>query len=214
MEIKAGPERSKNIAFGVSWFYLTLYIPTALMAYLPQWYSLNFKLNSRCNIIGHTVAQQYIAELNRFLIHLSPLPDWWSAKEKLHLGEVRDMLDLLALLSVLCIVGVVTVFSRSKIYAYSLTNLAIILSLLIIIPFFETFWVNVFHPLLFDNDLWRTSFMDRSFYIMPGIFFKHSLILLITLAVTINGFFCFYFRKTGTVRSNDPMMKSKKGAGR
>ncbi len=188
-------KKIKNALFGVNLFYLTMYVPIALMTYFPLWYTLNCKLHPRCRMIGYENALKYIDQLTGFFFHAGALPYGWTTKEKLHLAEVRDILDILALTAVISIVILAVTFHRSKIAVYARLNLVIILSLLVLVPFFKTFWVQVFHPLLFDNDLWRNNFLDRSYYIMPGVFFKHSMILFISTSALINIFLWFAFKK-------------------
>lgn len=187
-------KKIKNTIFGAALFYLTLYLPVALMTYFPLWYSINCKLHSRCNAIGTSNARAYIDQLTDFFLHLNPLSAGWTIKERLHLAEVRDMLDVLALFAVICIALLIVTFNRTKISTYALVNLAVILSLLLVLPFFKTFWTKVFHPLLFSNDLWKNNFMDRSFYIMPRVFFKYSIICLVAVSALINGLTWFFFR--------------------
>jgi hypothetical protein len=175
--------------------YLTLYVPTALMSYLPHWYVFNCKFHSRCEMVGHENAIKYVDELNRFFFHKSPLPFGWTEKEKLHLGEVRDIMDTLAIIALICIILLVLVFNRSKITSCAIFNLSIITSILLLMPFFKTFWVNILHPLLFNNDLWINDPFDRSFYIMPWVFFKHSFIGFISISAFLNGFLWLSFRK-------------------
>lgn len=186
---------TKNLFLRVSLFYLTLYIPLALMIYFPQWYTFNCKLHPRCRMIGYENALKYIDELTHFFLHSSPLPGSWTVKEKMHLAEVRDILDLLAVAAVICIVILITVFDRSRLSTYALVNLVIILSLLVLVPFFKIFWLKIFHPLLFNNDLWKNNFLDRSYYIMPGVFFKHSMIFLIGVSALLNALIWRFFRK-------------------
>lgn len=188
-------DKIKNTFFGFSLFYLTLYIPIAFMTYIPQWYIFNCKFHPRCNFIGYSNSLKYIDELTDFFLHKNPLPIDWTPKEKLHLAEVREMLDVLAIVTIICIFLLIITFNRSKISTYALINLVIILSLLLLIPFFRTFWVKIFHPLFFDNNLWKNNYLDRSFYIMPRIFFKHSMIFLITVSSLLNAFTWFFFKK-------------------
>lgn len=188
-------KKIKKILFGVSLFYLTLYLPFVLMSYCPQWYAFNCNLHPRCKLIGYSNALRYINELTGFFFHRNSLSNEWTSKEKLHLIEVRDIFDFLVLIAILCILLLILFFDRTTLSTYALLNLAIILSLLLLLPFFKTFWVNVFHPLLFNNDLWMNTYRDRSFYIMPDVFFKHSIILLISMSTLLNGFGWLFFRK-------------------
>lgn len=167
-------------------FYLCLYIPIALMAYYPQWYIFNCKLNPRCDFTGYPKVVKNIDELTDFFLHKNNLPGDWTVKEQLHLTEVRGILDFLAIMAVFGIILFIFSFNRFKIATFALINILIILSMLLVIPFFRTFWVKIFHPLLFDNKLWWTNHLDRSFYIMPEGFFKYSIIFMIAFSFVMN----------------------------
>lgn len=72
---------------GFSLLYLTLYVPTAFMAYSPLWYNLNCMIHPGCKYIGNARASKYIDELTGFFLHLGELASGWTTKEKIHLGE-------------------------------------------------------------------------------------------------------------------------------
>jgi uncharacterized membrane protein len=188
-------KKTKNTLFGLSLFYLCLYIPVALMTYFPQWYTFNCKLHPRCGYIGYSTAQKYINELTDFFLHKNDLPGNWTVKEKMHLAEVRDILDFLAVTAIISIVLLIFLFNRSFISKSALINMIIILSLLLLLPFFKTFWLKIFHPLLFDNNLWKNNYRDCSYYIMPRAFFKHSIIFMVSFAAVLNGILWLYFKK-------------------
>ncbi|NIO81239.1 MAG: hypothetical protein GTN53_09740 [Candidatus Aminicenantes bacterium] len=194
----------KNVFFGLSLFYLTLYIPLAFMTYFPVWYTFNCHLHPNFNIIGLEKANQYIHELTGFFMHKDNLTSGWTYKEKLHLAEVRNLLDIMALIAFFCLILFIVTFNRKKLPGIALFNLIIIFSLLILLPFFNFFWVKIFHPLLFKNNFWRNYPLDRSFYIMPGVFFKHSMIFLISSASIINAIIWSVFREK---------VRIKKGSG-
>jgi hypothetical protein len=185
----------KNAFLGISLFYLSLYIPVALMAYCPQWYIFNCKLHPRCDYIGYPTALKHIHELTDFFLHKNILPGDWTVKEKLHLAEVRGILDSTALIAFMGIILFIFSFNRFRIATFALINLLIILSMLLIVPFFNMFWVKIFHPLLFDNKLWLNNYLDRSFYIMPECFFKYSIIFMIAFSFALNVLIWLYFKR-------------------
>ena len=197
--------RIKRIVFGFSFFYLTLYIPLALMVYFPYWYILNFKFHHRYEMIGIESAVKYINELTCYFRHCGQLESPWSLKERIHLVDVRNILDVLLIIGITVLLLTIFLFksNRPKLPPLALLNLVIILSFIIIIPFFRYFWVNIFHPLLFDNYLWWNNYHDRSYYIMPGIFFKISMIFLIMVSAGINGITWFFLRKLKGENSNN-----------
>jgi uncharacterized membrane protein len=67
-------------------------------------------------------------------------------------------------------------------------NAGIVVSLVVVLPFFKTFWMEVFHPLLFDNELWRTNPKDLTWYLTPRTYFRYTILLLILLTVLLNVF--------------------------
>jgi hypothetical protein len=172
------------------------------MTYFPQWYTFNCKLHPRCDYIGYPLAQKYIHELTDFFLHKNDLPGNWTIKEKMHLTEVRDILDFLAVTAILCTVILILVFNRSYISKCALVNMIIILSLLLLLPFFKFFWLKIFHPLLFDNNLWKNNYRDCSYYIMPSSFFKHSIIFMVSFAAVLNGILWLYFKKYAKPKMN------------
>ncbi|MCP4154515.1 MAG: DUF1461 domain-containing protein [bacterium] len=185
----------KRIVLGISLLYFTLYIPTAFMSYSPLWYMFNNKIHSRVRLIGYDKAQQYTGQLTNFFLHGDHLPDHWTAKERKHLADVRNILDYLALFALLSTISIIATYNRKTIASSAGINVAIILSLLLLLPFFAAFWVNVFHPFLFDNNLWRNNYLDHSFYIMPRVFFKYSMIFLISTASLLNTTLWFFLKK-------------------
>jgi glucan phosphoethanolaminetransferase (alkaline phosphatase superfamily) len=146
-------------------------------------------------MIGSANAVRFIDELTGFFLHMGQLNGNWTAKERFHLLEVRGILDVAACIAGICILLLIVTYNRSILPFYSTVNLLIILSLLILLPFFKFFWVKIFHPLFFSNNLWLNNSFDRSFYIMPGVFFKHSLIFLVSSAALLNGFVRVFARK-------------------
>jgi hypothetical protein len=199
----------KNILFGLSFFYLGLYLPITLMTYFPQWYIFNCNMHRRCDYIGYSRALKYIHELTGFLIHKNPLSNDWSVKERMHLAEVRDILDILAVTAIIGIVLFILFFKRAKISKYALVNLVIIGFLLLMVPFFKVFWQKVFHPLLFDNNLWKNTYADISYFIMPRVFFKHSMIFMILFSSLLNGFLWIFFKKYSTPNRKQKNLKGQ-----
>jgi Protein of unknown function (DUF1461) len=179
-------DKTKKIAFNLFLFYLTIYIPIAGMSYLPQWYSFICKLHPRCDFIGQEKAVILIDELTGFFIHQNDLSSEWTYKEKTHLWEVRNILNLLTVMAVIAAIGLILTFNKKHIAKAILINMAIIIALSTLLLFFKFFWTKIFHPLLFDNNLWKNNPFDKSFYIMPGVFFKYSVIAFFLGSLSIN----------------------------
>ncbi len=178
--------RIKGIILFVSLFYLTFYIPMSLTFYAPQWMKLNCNWHERCKIIGYDNAYRGIDELASYFRHRGGLESFWTVKEKTHLKEVRGMFDKMLIGGAFALVMLILTYDRRRVPRYALINAAIILSLLLILPFFTTFWRDIFHPLLFKNNLWMNNRYDLSFYIMPRQFFKYTIALLIAISVSVN----------------------------
>jgi uncharacterized membrane protein len=172
------------------------------MCYLPQWYTAICKLHPRCDFIGRENARILIDDLTGFFLHQNELPPIWTQKEKTHLSEVRSILDTLAAIFVVAVFGFVLTFNKKKITKTILVNMAIILALSTLLLFFKFFWVKVFHPLLFSNDFWMNTPYDRSFYIMPGVFFKYSMIAFFIGVFIINAVIWSFNRKAGKKRES------------
>ncbi|MCZ6528200.1 MAG: DUF1461 domain-containing protein [Candidatus Dadabacteria bacterium] len=176
----------KGFILFISLLYLTFYIPMTLTFYFPQWMELNCGWHNRCEQIGNERAIKGIKELASYFRHQGELNSFLTQKEKLHLKEVRGILDKMFFLGLLSLVMISLTYNRQRVSRYALINAVIIITLLIVLPFFGTFWRHVFHPLLFDNDLWMNNKYDLSFYIMPRQFFKYTVALLIILSFSIN----------------------------
>ena len=173
----------------VSWFsllYLTLCIPFAFMVYFSPWYKLNCRLHPISQRIPTEKASVYIHELTGFFLHSHPLETDWSAKEKFHLTEVRGIFDILAGAAILSLALFGFTFNKKHTRKFAGINLLIIISLLLIIPFFRYFWVSILHPLLFNNLAWKTNPGDVSFFLLPPAFFYYSTIFLIAASFIIN----------------------------
>jgi uncharacterized membrane protein len=184
---------------GVSLTYITIYLPVALMAYLPHWYFLVCKLHPGCDFIGQSITKNWINELTGFFLHINQLAPGWSAKEKIHLLEVRNIFDIMGFMAIAAVILFVISFNKKNLSTAAFINMVVILSLIALLPFFKFFWIKIFHPLLFDNDLWRNKPFDRSYYLFPSVFFKYSAIFLIVVSSTINGFTWIISRKKKSV---------------
>jgi len=187
-------KKVKNIIFGICSSYLLFYIPIAIIAYLPHWYLINCKVHNMCDCLGKSKAS-FITELTSFLFYNKPLSRGWSVKEKIHLAEVKGILDLLAIIAIICLILFIICFNRKRISKNAVINFFIIGILLLILPFFKFFWLKIFHPLLFNNSLWKNTPGDISYYIMPRAFFKNSIFFLIIFSSLLNGLQWFIFKK-------------------
>ena len=176
----------KGLILFVSLLYLTFYIPMMFTIYLPTWMKFNCDYHKRCEVVGIEQANEAISELSAFFRHEGGLESFYTEKEKLHLSEVRGIFDRLFIAALAALVLLALTFSPGRASRFALINAAVILLLLLVLPFFGTFWREIFHPLMFDNDLWMNNKYDLSFYIMPRQFFKHTVALLVVLCFLIN----------------------------
>jgi uncharacterized membrane protein len=147
---------------------------------------LNCGFHERCEVAGESKAYAGINELSAFFRHQGGLESFYTEKEKLHLKEVRGIFDKLLIAGISALILLVLTFNPKSASRFALINTIIILSLLSVLPFFGSFWRDIFHPLLFDNDLWMNNKYDLSFYIMPRQFFKYTVALLSGLCFLIN----------------------------
>lgn len=178
--------RIRSIFLFISLLYLTFYLPMSLTFYLPQWMEYNCELHNRCQVIGMERSIEGINELSSFFRHQGELDSFLTQKEKLHLKEVRGIFDKMFFLALISIGLLIFTYENRRVSRYALINAGVILCLLFVLPFFGTFWRDIFHPLLFDNDLWQNNKYDLSFYIMPRVFFKYTVGLLIISCFLIN----------------------------
>jgi len=187
----------KFFSFGFSLLYCSLYLPLILIIYFSFWYSFNFRFHKRYLIIGKEYAENLINELINFFWHKGQLNAGWSQKERIHLTEVRNILDMILIIAIVCTIIIFLFFRelKPKLSFFFTANVLFILILFLIVPFFKLFWVKLFHPLLFRNNLWRNSFKDLSYYILPGIVFRNSIIYLLSSSLSINAVSLFITRK-------------------
>ncbi len=173
----------------VCWFcllYLSIYLPLAAMIYLPTWYQVNCQWHPRCEMIGMPTAQQGIAELTRYFRHQGELLTRWTAKERSHLAEVRQIYDGMFVIAWLAVIGLVWRLRPANGRSAALVNLGLLAAMLAVLPVFKPFWQDFLHPLLFDNLDWKNNRDDLSYYIMPRRFFLHSTAALIGAAALLN----------------------------
>jgi hypothetical protein len=173
-------------ALQLSLFVLTLYLPLAAMVYSPDWYLLNCRFHDRCTRLGVERVEAAAADLTGYFAHRNELTDSWTQKESRHLAEVRAIYDRLAIFASAAVFMLMLSWQTAVVTRVALWNLYLLAGLLLVVPFFTPFWKEVFHPLLFDNELWKNNRADTSWYLMPRLFFRNSFALLIFAAVLLN----------------------------
>ncbi|VFQ42844.1 hypothetical protein [Desulfoluna butyratoxydans] len=179
--------RARALLTGVSLFYLTFWVPLAAVVYTPFWYDAACGIHGRCGRLKTGPPRVLVRELTSFLSHGGALAHGaWTAKERRHLAEARDRLDLAAVVAAAALACLAFAATPSLLRGSALVNLALFPLLTGIFPFFSTFWRDLFHPLLFSNQLWLNTPLDVSYYLMPRRFFFWTLALGIGAAVAAN----------------------------
>ncbi len=176
-----------NLIIFISLFYLTFYVPFALTSYSSHWIQYGCSFHNRCEVLGSDNVENAADNLVSFLLHKKELNDQWRVNEKIHLNEVRTILDIMFIAAFLA-VTVLTMLRRkiSGLYKFAVVNLIIALCFFIVLPNFKTFWRDIFHPVLFDNDLWKLTRQDTLFYIMPRVYFKTTTAVILSLWAFLN----------------------------
>jgi len=177
----------KNVLVFSSLFYLTFYLPFVFVAYNPYWINYNCENNQRCSKVKTEFRVNAVNELTSYLSHRGELNTGWQKNEKIHMSEVRHIFDIMfmAALASLALLLIIRK-DRMSLYKFAIINIVIAIALLLIVPNFKTFWRDVFHPLLFNNDFWKMSRQDVSYYITPRSFFKLTTIVILSTWMSLN----------------------------
>ncbi len=178
----------QKFSIGLCLIYLSVYIPIFGVLYFPFWYEINCNWHGRCEQFGNEKATDRIHELVAYMSHVGELSGSdWTLKEKWHLEEVRRIFDCLFFAGIVAGGLLILLFNTKTIRWASIGNIVLLLCFCGILPFFGFFWRDIFHEWLFDNAFWKNNPHDVSYYIMPRVFFKHTMMLVIGIAIFING---------------------------
>lgn len=204
-------QRIKATLFPLLLLFWLFCLPLAFSIYTPFSYQSNCLWNERCERMGATKTKNSIGEITRFFRHQQDnLPPPWTIKEFQHLLEVRGIYNwvfslFMAITLLFIIDGLVSKNARKQYHHFAkhslFISMALLLASLLLIPFFKDFWMNVFHPLLFDNELWRTNPRDISWYLMPKTFFLR-LIIFISLTTLLLNVLIWHLTKDKPASSN------------
>ncbi len=163
----------------------TLWLPIAAAVYLPGWHAASCDWHKRCTGYGEERARQRIDELRGFMQHRAELPaQAWTAKERAHLAEVRTLLERATLLALLGALIFFHAQARQRAAVARAAMLAVA-ACVIVLPFFGTFWREIFHPLLFDNLMWKNYPADTSWWVMPRLYFQYTTGMVIGVATLL-----------------------------
>ena len=87
----------KNVLVFFSLFYLTFYLPfLCSLLIIPYWINYNCDNNDRCSRVKTEFRVKAVDELTSFLSHRGELKTGWQKNEKIHMGEVRHIFDIMA----------------------------------------------------------------------------------------------------------------------
>lgn len=179
----------KNIIFLFSLLYITIYLSSVFVIYSSSWYEFNYKQQETYLKLSEEKVQNSTSNLINYLLHKEELNDNWNSKEKLHYIDVRSIYDNFFILFILSLFGIIWSFKKINlkyIKKASKTNIVVILFLCLIFPIFQYFWDYIFHPLIFNNNLWLMFPTDISYYLFPYSFFKNSLLFIVLVAILQN----------------------------
>lgn len=193
------PTKLKTLIFPFLLLLWLFFIPLASVIYTPWTYAVNCQWNLRCEQLGSTkidTASHELASFFRHQLQILPNPPW-SEKEIQHLTEVRDMYDqafyFFILISILFVLDLIFTRMGSRVQRYQTyavisrnLMLGLLVLMLVISPFFRFFWMEVFHPLVFNNQLWRTDPLDISWYLMPSHYFLWVIIFLLATTLLLS----------------------------
>ncbi|MEM9605272.1 MAG: DUF1461 domain-containing protein [Pseudomonadota bacterium] len=166
---------------------LCLLLCALALALLPlifasDWYTFNCQFHTRCANLDPVGVDERVRNMGQFFLHREPLAADWDPRGAAHLADVRVLYDRLALVALAAAVTLTALLVRQpralRTYARGAT-LLLLVCVVAVIPAFGLFWEHVFHPALFDNDLWRTRPGEILWSLSPRVFFKHSAMALL-----------------------------------
>lgn len=201
--------RIKIFIFPVFLLLWLFFIPLATVIYTPWTYQVNCYWNLRCEQLGLSEVDNSSLELASFFRHqLAALPSPpWSSKEIQHLTEVRGMYDqIFWLFIIITAIFALDLLLNKRPQAYQSyakmsrhIMLGLLLAMLLISPFFKFFWMEIFHPFVFNNQLWLTNQLDISWYLMPRNYFLWVIFFLFSSTLLLNQLLIFWLAKNKAI---------------
>lgn len=172
---------------------IALLLVSLSLALLPlifstSWYRYNCDYHDRCNNLGTQGVEQRASNMGRYFLHLEPLAASWDPRGRAHLEDVREIYKVLAVvaLTAAAVLAFMLWQDPTRIGPAGRAALIMMLASTVIIPLFGPFWEKVFHPLLFNNDLWRTRPGEVLWNLTPRVFFRNSAVVLIGTSALLN----------------------------
>ncbi|GAA5214727.1 DUF1461 domain-containing protein [Corallincola platygyrae] len=179
--------RGRTALLAVALFYATFYPALASVIYTPNSYHTACNFHGRCKARSPAWLESRITELVEFWRHdRQKLGRKWTNKEKRHLLEVRGIYDRMVWGFPVALLLLLAFANKDCTRKAAKFNTLFVVSLLLVIPVFNTFWKEVFHPLIFDNLMWKNNRADSSWYFMPKTFFRISTIYIISVTTAAN----------------------------
>ncbi len=176
-----------KLGIWIALLVLALYLPLAGVTYAPWWYTWRIPRQERTLYVGERYALDQIHNLRRFFLHKEDLNAEWSDRERRHMSEVRVWLDRGALAALLCVGLLYLCWERRRAARVARLVLASIALLFLVFPFFQTFWRDVFHDLLFKNQDWKNPAGSISWALFPLSFFQWTVALIVGTACALTG---------------------------
>ena len=176
--------------------YCFVFLGFFTVLFSPIFYEFLFKiLGVYSSELSYEFVSRAIDDLILFFLHSSELSlEFWNLKEIKHFEDVRRIYDFL----ILSFLGVCIFlswfgfrFSELEFKRAIKFALGIVFLPLILFPVFSWFWIEVFHPILFSNDLWILNVNDLCFWIFPIEFFMGF--YLIFVFIEVGGLAIFWF---------------------
>ncbi len=185
-----------HLAGFFSLFAISLYLPLFFFIYSPRYHFNQLQEIKRIERIGQDKAVKAVEELYGFFRHENSLTlKEWSKKELQHLKEVRRLFNFLGLFFLFSILFLSLAGKKINISRISLWNgMGLLLLGILLSVHFVFFWKHIFHPLLFENNLWRNTPDDLSYYLMPRSFFKKISLWICFFSLGFHFLLCLFFR--------------------
>ncbi|MEM6985344.1 MAG: DUF1461 domain-containing protein [Pseudomonadota bacterium] len=147
------------------------------LIFSANWYEFNCRFHDRCPNLEPVGVEERVRNMGQFFLHREPLAVDWDPRGAAHLADVRDIYDVLAVIAAAALILLVTLLAKRPADLGAFARGATLLLLLCVVgvlPVFGYFWEHVFHPALFDNDLWRTRPGEVLWSLSPRVFFRNS----------------------------------------
>lgn len=167
---------------------VTLALVLLPLIFSSSWYRYNCDYHARCDNLGTAGVETRASNMGRYFLHLEPLAASWDPRGRAHLQEVREIYKVLAVVALVAVAALLVLLwnDPTTLGPAGKSALLVILATFVVIPLFGPFWERVFHPLLFNNELWRTLPGEVLWNLTPRIFFRNSAVVLIGGCAVLN----------------------------